>query len=294
MKKNMYLRDKTCLVTGANSGIGKATAMELAKQQARVVMLCRNKEKAWRARKEINKASGNKNIHILLCDLSSLEQIHAAADQFQQQFEGLDILINNAGILLGNNRQETIDGFEKTFAVNHLAPYTLSLLLLDMLKKSSAGRIITVSSEMHRYARYDINDLQLKHHSYNGLNAYSISKLCNIWFTRHLSHLVSGGNLTANCLHPGMVNSNFGKGSGPFFKFFIKLASPFSASPKKGARTPVYLATSPEVQNVSGKYFVNKKRKLPSKDALNDHCAQRLWEQSASLTQLDIYKVTLS
>lgn len=285
---------KTCLITGANSGIGKATALGLARQQARVVMLCRNKDKAEQAREEIFKISGNNEVHILLCDLSSQEQIHVAAEQFQQRFDQLDILINNAGILVGNERQLTEDGFEMTFAVNHLAPYTLTLLQLDLLKRSPDGRIINVSSEAHRFARYDIHDLQLEHHPYNGLNAYAISKLCNIWFTRRLSKLIAGNNITVNSLHPGFVASDFGKNASVFSKAALKLFSPFSISPAKGARTPLYLATSPEVQNISGKYFKGRKRKLPSKDALNDHCAEDLWKKSASLTHLDIHKVTLS
>lgn len=289
----MDLAGKTCLVTGANSGIGKITAMELAKRKARVVMLCRNLRKAEEAREEIFRQSGNKNVHILLCDLSSQKQIHQAAETFENIYRSLDILVNNAGILPGNKREETEEGIEKTFAVNHLAPYSLSLLLLGLLRKSSAGRIITVSSEAHRFARFDINDLQLRHHPFNGFNAYAISKLCNIWFTRRMAALTSGSNLSVNCLHPGFVSSNFGKGSSPLYKAAIALSSPFSISSKKGAQTPVFLATSEEGLLLSGQYFKNKKVKKPSKAALNDAYARAMWEQSAALTQLDIHKVTL-
>lgn len=289
----MNLAGKTCLVTGANSGIGKITAIELAKQKARVIMLCRNLLKAEEAREDIFRQSGNMNVHILLCDLSSQRQIQEAAETFEKTYRSLDVLINNAGVILGNKRQETEDGIEKTFAVNHLAPYSLSLLLLELLRKSPAGRIITVSSEAHRYARFHMDDLQLRRHSFNGLNAYAISKLCNIWFTRRLAQLTSGSNLLVNCLHPGFVGSNFGQGASPLFKTLLKLSSPFAKSNLKGAETSVYLATSSEVQNISGKYFKEKKVKKPSQAALNDAFAQELWQQSADLTHLDLHKVTL-
>lgn len=289
----MDIAGKTCLITGANSGIGKITARELAKQQAIVVMLVRNMEKGQKAREEIYKVSGNKNVHLLLCDLSSQQQVHEAAEQFQQQFQKLDILINNAGVILGNKRQESEDGVEMTFAINHLGHYSLSLLLLDLLKQSPTGRIITVSSESHRRAHFHINDLQLKEHPYNGYNAYCISKLCNIWFTRHLATLTKNSNLSVNCLHPGFVSSNFGKNTSLLFKFFIKALSPFSISPEKGAETNLYLAKEDKVQGVSGHYFLNKKIKKPSRAALNDHYAAELWKQSAELSNLDIHKVTL-
>ncbi len=289
----MNLAGKTCLVTGANSGIGKFTAMELAKRKARVIMLCRNLQRAEEAQEDIFRQSGNQNVHIILCDLSSQKQIQKAAETFEHTFRSLDILINNAGILLGNNREETAEGIEMTFAVNHLAPYSLSLLLLDLLRKSSAGRIVTVSSEAHRFARFDINDLQLKQHAYNGLNAYAISKLCNIWFTRRLAQLTSGSNLMVNCLHPGFVSSNFGQSSSSIFKTAIALSSPFAISSIKGAENPVHLATSGDVLNITGKYFKNRKVKKPSPAALNDAYAQELWEQSAALTKLDLHKVTL-
>lgn len=290
----MNITGKTCLITGANSGIGKVTARELAKQQARLVMLVRNKEKGEEAREEIFKISGNKNVHLLLCDLSSQQQVHEAAEQFQQRFQKLDILINNAGVILGNKRKESEDGIEMTFAINHLGHYSLTLLLLDLLKQSPTGRVISVSSESHRRAHFHIHDLQLKEHPYNGYNAYCISKLCNIWFTRQLAALTKNSNLSVNCLHPGFVSSNFGKNTSPLFKFFIKALSPFSTSPEKGAETSLYLAQEDAIQNVSGHYFKNKKIAKPSRAALNDQYAVELRKQSAELSKLDIHKVTLS
>lgn len=282
------------MVTGANSGIGKITAMELAKQKAKVVMLCRNKEKAEKARQEIYKVSGNTDIHLLLCDLSSQQQIHDTVDEFRRRFNALDVLINNAGIIAGNERQETVDGFELTFAVNHLAPFTLSLLLLDLLRHSEAGRIITVSSEAHRFARFDMEDLQLRHHPYSGLNAYCISKLCNIWFTRQLAALTSRSRLSVNCLHPGFVSSNFGNSASPAFRALLTLSQPFSISNEKGATTTLYLAGREAPSQVSGEYFKNKKVKKPSKAALNDAYAEELWEKSAALTHLELHKVSLA
>lgn len=256
---------KTFLITGANSGIGKVTAMELARQKAQVVMLCRNRRKAENARKEIFKISGNEDVHILECDLSSQEQIHAAAEQFRDRFEQLDVLINNAGILAGNDRQITPEGFEKTFAVNHLAPYTLSLLLLDLIKESSSGRILTVSSEAHRFARFDPETLHPEPRFFSGLNDYAFSKLCNIWFTRQLARLTEAGSLTVNCLHPGFVASGFGKNSSPLYSAVLNLSSPFAVNSLKGAKGTLYLAGSPEVKNISGKYFKKQSKSFPPK-----------------------------
>lgn len=283
--------EKTCLITGANSGIGKVTALELAKQQARVVMLCRNKQKAEDAHREIVQESGNKDVHILLCDLASQKDIREAAEKFKQKFTSLDILINNAGVILGKERQLTPDGFEKTFATNHLGPFSLSLLLLAPLMQSSEGRIINVSSEAHRYARFDMGDLQLKHRPYNGLKAYSISKLCNIWFTRQLAQYCRHTNLMVNCLHPGFVASNFGRRSSLLSKVFIKLSRPFAVSPEKGAETSLYLAVNDDIRHITGAYFKNKKPVAPSKDALNDHYARELWQQSKALTGLELNKL---
>lgn len=285
---------KTCLITGASSGIGKITAMELARQRARVVMLCRNPEKAEQAREEIFRITGNEEVHILICDLSVQDQIHAAAEHFRQRFDQLDILINNAGIITGRELQLTEDGFELTFAVNHLAHYTLTLLLLDLLKISNSGRIINVSSEAHRFARFDSQDLEPDNRLFPGANNYAFSKLCNIWFTRQLSKLMAGSSLTVNSLHPGFVASGFGKNSTAFYRAVLKFSSPFAVNSIKGAKGSLYLATSPDVKNISGKYFKKNKRKLPSKDALDDHLALQLWEKSAALTNLDIHKVVLS
>jgi NAD(P)-dependent dehydrogenase (short-subunit alcohol dehydrogenase family) len=287
----MTAAGKTCLVTGANSGIGKYTALELAKQQARVIMLCRNFQKAKIAHTEILKISGNPDVHILLCDLSSQEQVRQAAAKFRQEFSSLDILINNAGIIMGNKRKETEDGIEKTFAVNHLSHFMLTLLLFDLIKQSHDGRIITVSSESHRNTFYDIEDLQLKHHLYFGYRAYGISKLCNIWFTRQLAQRCAGSNIMINCLHPGFVASDFGKSSSPIAKAIIKILQPFAISPRKGAETSLYLATNDEVRHSSGLYFKDKKPVKPSKKALNDEPALQLWKQSEALTGLSAEKL---
>lgn len=282
---------KTCLITGANSGIGKVTSLELAKQQARIVMLCRNKQKAEAARQEIILATNNRDIHIIICDLSSQQQVKEAAETFRQQFKTLDILINNAGIILGEERQETEDGIEKTFATNHLGHFMLTLLLIDLIKQSQEGRIITVASEAHRYAFYDIHDLQLKQHFYVGYNAYGISKLCNIWFTHRLAKLCAGSKLMINCLHPGFVASNFGKSSSTLSQVSIKLLQPFAISPKQGAATSLYLATNGPVRHSTGLYFKKKKPIKPSKKALNEAHALLLWKQSEELTGLDTEKL---
>nr|WKN38120.1 SDR family oxidoreductase [Tunicatimonas sp. TK19036] len=281
------MKDKICVITGANSGVGKVTARELAKQGAHVVMVCRNQEKAERAKEDILRVCGHDRVDIVLADLASVQQIREAAHHINEHYPKIDVLNNNAGLIMGDRRQTTEDGFEMTFGVNHLAPFLLTHLLLDKVIASGRGNIINVSSEAHRLASFDLNDLQYERRWYLGLKAYNLSKLCNILFTRELSKRLSGTNVVTNALHPGAIASNFGKGVPGVFGIAMTLSRPFMIGEEKGAQTSIYLATSEEGYTATGKYFKNKKAVQPSKDAMNDYNARRLWEISEELLQIE-------
>ncbi len=279
------MKDKICLITGANSGIGKVTARELAKRGAHVIMLCRNEEKAEKAKEDILKVCGHDRVDIVLADMASTRQIREAAVYINQHYPRIDILNNNAGLIMGNKRKTTEDGFEMTFGVNHLAPFLLTHLLMDQLKASPQGSILNVSSEAHRYAKLDFQNVQYEK-GYGGLKAYCLSKLCNILFTRELSKRLRGSHIVTNALHPGAVASNFGRDASSLFGVVIQLSKPFMISEKEGAETSIYLATSKEANKANGLYFKNKKPIQPSKAALSDHNAKRLWEISEELLQI--------
>lgn len=280
------MKDKICLITGANSGIGKVTARELAKQGAHVVMLCRNQEKAERAKEDILRVCGHDRVDIVLADLASVQQIRDAAQHINEHYPRIDVLNNNAGLIMGDHRQTTEDGFEMTFGVNHLAPFLLTHLLLDKVLASDRGNIINVSSEAHRVASFDLTDLQYDRRRYLGFKAYCLSKLCNILFTRELSQRLAGTNAVTNALHPGAIASNFGKGVPGVFGVMMVLSRPFMIGEEKGAQTSIYLATSEEGYSTTGKYFKSKKVAKPNKDATNDYHARRLWEISEELLQI--------
>ena len=276
--------EQVCLITGANSGIGWVTARELAKAGMTVLMVCRDERKGEAARREIVAASGNERVSLLRCDLSDQEDIVQLASEVRRRHNHLDVLLHNAG-LIGEKRTVTAQGLETTLAVNHLAPFLLTHLLLPCLRRSRAPRIVTVSSEAHRLARLDFNDLQSQKR-YTPLIAYADSKLANILFTRSLADRLRHEGITANCLHPGGVATNFGAGFGSgLFGLAMTLARPFFISPEKGAETSIFLAASPSVEGVSGQYFDRKKPKQPSQKALSQYNAQRLWEISEQLTR---------
>jgi NAD(P)-dependent dehydrogenase (short-subunit alcohol dehydrogenase family) len=279
------MHDKVCLITGATSGIGKVTARELAKKGMTVLMVCRNLEKGRKAQQEIWETNKNARTELYQCDLAKQEDIVRLVKHIYDKHSKLDILINNAGAIIPE-REITRDGFESTFAVNHLAPFLLTNLLINLLQKSIAARIITVSSEAHKYASLNLNDLQSAK-NYNPLIAYGNSKLANILFTRYLSGKVQPLGMTANCLHPGVVATNFGGQFTGIAGMAMKLFRPFMIGPNKGAETIIYLATSPQVEGQTGLYFSKKKPKEPSKDAQSLYYAQELWEVSRKLTNLD-------
>lgn len=276
------MEGKICIITGANSGIGKATAIGLAKINATIVMICRSKERGEEAQKEIIELTGNKKVDLLLCDLSSQESIRKFVSEFKSKYQKLHILINNAGVML-SKRGVSVDGFEMNFAVNHLAPFLLTNLLLDALKKSAPSRIINVSSAAHRMAKMDFDDLQSEKMKYRLMKIYGASKLALMLFSYELSRILEGTSVTVNTLHPGLVNTNLGQDQSSFSQGFGKL---FFKKPEKGAETSIYLASSQEVEGITGKYFAKKQQKQSSEESYNEDYAKRLWKLSAEMTQL--------
>lgn len=280
------MSSKVYLVTGATAGIGLVTARELARTGATIVGVGRHSEKSAAVAKQIREQTGNPNVEFLLADLSVQKQVRALAQTFRERYARLDVLINNAGAVY-LNRQESAEGLELTFALNHLSYFLLTNLLLDMLKASAPARIVNVASRAHiRTPGLNFNDLQNKR-GYLGMNVYNQSKLCNVLFTYELAQRLAGTQVTVNALHPGVVATNFFINNG----FLGQLARPIinliSISPEEGAKTTLYLATSPAVQGVTGKYFDDRQREIPSSKASYDRAAQlRLWQASEQLTGL--------
>jgi len=279
------INNKNILITGATSGIGRSTVLALSSMGASVTFIARNKDKAEILLKELNTKSQNKAAYIL-ADLSSQKEVKSAAKEYLKMNRPLDILINNAG-LINLKRRETIDGFEETFAVNHLAYFSLTNLLIDKLKESESARIINISSGAHQFVkRMNFDDIQSEK-NYKPFKVYSYSKLANILFTRKLSEILKDDNITVNCLHPGVVATGFAsQNDSKFQKFLFKLSKPFMRSSNKGAETSIYLSSSDDVSDVSGKYFYNSKVSKISSGASNEEDTERLWRISMELTEL--------
>ena len=281
------IEGKTCLITGSTSGIGKEIAIGLAKMKANVILVGRDKAKCEAALEEIWRnvsISTNKNrVSYLLADLSSQASIHQLANKFLENYESLDILVNNAGVFL-SRRLTTVDNIEYTFAVNHLAPFLLTSLLFERIKASSPSRIITTSSVAHRGAYINFDNLQFERGRYNGVEAYRQSKLANILFTKELARRSRGSGVTSNCFHPGGVRTNLIQSNPWYYRVIWAIINPFLVSPKKGADTAIYLASSSKVAEISGKYFVNRKPVRPSELAEDHDAAARLWKISEELT----------
>jgi retinol dehydrogenase 12 len=272
------MTNKTCVVTGANSGIGKETALGLARMGARVVLVCRNQEKGQQAFEDIRNGSGSAQIDLLIADMSSFASVRALAEQICQRYPRLDVLINNAGTAIVR-RAASADGIELTVAGNHLGPALLTLLLLDRLKSSAPSRIVNVSSEAHRSARLDLNDIQFATRPYNGLGAYGQSKLLMNAFTFELARRLQGTGVTVNCLHPGVVATNIWPTDAPLIlRVIMTVAKPFMLTPKRGAQTSIYLATSPEVATVSGEYFIKSKRAESSPLSRDPKVIAGIWQ----------------
>jgi len=276
------MQNKICIVTGANSGIGKATALELAKMNATIVMLCRNKERGESAQNEIIEITGNNNVDLILCDLSSQKEIRNFVNEFKNKYDRLHVLINNAGVML-SKKDYSVEGFEMNFAVNHLAPFLLTNLLLDVLKKSAPSRIVNVGSAAHRMGKIDFDDLQRENKKRRPMGLYGSSKLAMTLVSYELSRKLEGSNVTVNVVHPGLINTNLGRDRSSTSKGFAKK---FFKSPEIGAETSIFLASSPEVEGITGKYFTKKKTKPSSKDSYNEEYAKRLWDFSLEMTNL--------
>jgi retinol dehydrogenase-13 len=278
-KEWLRLHNHTVIVTGANSGMGLATTVELARKGAHVIMLCRSQPRGELALVEARRQSGSERIELMLCDLGSLASIRAFADGFLAKHKVLDVLVNNAGVVTVK-RQTTSDGFEAMTGVNHLGHFLLTQLLLEALIRAPQGRIVNVSSGAHKIGRFDFDNPYLTR-GYSVWRGYSQSKIANIWFTRELAKRLAGTEVTVNALHPGAVGTNIGvdRDTG-FGKAVHSLLRPFFLTPAQGAETAIYLASSPDVRAVSGEYFYKKKIAPVSEKAKDDEFARRFWAWS--------------
>ena len=278
------LQGKLCLVTGANSGIGKSTALGLARKGARVVLACRDAERGEAAKHDIINKSNNSEVSLALLDLANLASVRSFANDFQQKFSRLDTLVNNAGIY-SSKRVVTVDGFESTFEINHLAHFLLTNLLLELLKASAPSRIVNVSSEAQRTGHINFSDLQGER-NYGGWKSYPQSKLANVLFTYELARRLQGTGVTANCVHPGTVRTNFGRKNGGLMGVAVKAFAPFMLSPEEGAKTVIWLASAPELEHVTGKYFAKQSERKSSRESYDLQVAKQLWDVSSELVGL--------
>jgi NAD(P)-dependent dehydrogenase (short-subunit alcohol dehydrogenase family) len=277
------MNGKTVLVTGANQGIGKAAAVGLARLGARVTIVSRSAEKARAAVADIQAVSGAPRVDSIVADLSSQADVRRAAAEYKAGHDRLDVLVNNAGVFVPR-RRVTVDGHEETFAVNHLASFLLTRELLELLKASAPARIVNVSSDAHRHAKMQWQDLEFANRRYSGWRAYGQSKLANVLFTYEMARRVEGTAVTVNALHPGVVATGFGRTyGGPMAMVYI-LGGPFMLSPERGAETTVYLASSPAVEGVSGKYFSRCKAVRSSRESYCEASQRKLWALSDGMT----------
>lgn len=272
------MKNKIILITGGNTGIGLQTAIGLAKLGAQIIIACRNKKKGETAVTEIQSASNNENISFIHCDLSSFKSIQSTAKFFLAQHQQLDVLINNAGIVMGECKP-TQEGYEMQFGVNHLGHFYLTQLLLETLQNTPKSRIVNVSSKAHYGGKIDFNSLTCPQNNYSPIIAYRQAKLANVLFTRELAKRYP--NIISNCLHPGVVGTEIGtKEVSWWVKLIWKLGKPFMLKPEQGADTSIYLASSPDVAHISGQYFDAKKQYKPSPEGRDEKVAKKLWEWS--------------
>uniref|UniRef100_A0A8C1WRU7 Zgc:112332 n=1 Tax=Cyprinus carpio TaxID=7962 RepID=A0A8C1WRU7_CYPCA len=278
---SVRLDDKTVIITGANTGIGKETVRDLAKRGARVIMACRDLEKAEEARKELMEDSGNQNIVANKLDLSDTKSIRAFAELINKEEKQVNILINNAGIMMCPY-SKTADGFEMQFGVNHLGHFLLTYLLLDLLKKSAPSRIINVASVAHTWGSIHLDDINSEK-GYSPRRAYGQSKLANILCTRSLAKRLQGSGVTVYSLHPGVVQSELFRNLSKPVQIAVKVFSPFTKTTIQGAQTTIYCAVEPKLDNESGGYYSDCAPALCSREALDDEMAQKLWELSCQM-----------
>jgi NAD(P)-dependent dehydrogenase (short-subunit alcohol dehydrogenase family) len=286
VSENGGMEGKVVLITGGTSGIGRAAATALAAMGAEVLVTGRGRERGEPAVEEIRDTSGNEKVSLMLADLAVQAEVRGLAEEFRGRYDRLDVLVNNAG-LIQSRRAETPDGLELTLAVNHLAPFLLTNLLLDLLKESAPSRIITVSSEARRGAEIDFDDLQSERR-YRAFKVYGMTKLANILFTYELAGRLEGTGVVANCLHPGAVNTNFGKNDRGVGTLLFRAFKPFMRSPDQGADTLIYLASSPEAGNMTGRYLTDRKVVSSFEEPHDEATRKRLWEVSEELTNLEV------
>ncbi len=276
------VQGKTILITGATNGIGRVAALELAKMGAQVVIVGRNQARIDETIKEIKDKAGVA-VEAIKGDLSVMSGVRQVASDFRSRHNRLDVLINNAGAIIGS-REETSEGNEMTFALNHLNYFLLTELLLDLLKASAPSRIVNVSSDAHVGAKINFDDIQSKQYSMGGMRAYGQSKLMNLLFTYELAKKLAGTGVTVNALHPGVVATGFGHNNGGVMNLVMNVMHLFALTPEQGADTIIYLASSPEVEGVTGKYFVKRKVKQSSAESYDEAAAKRLWDISEQIT----------
>ena len=276
---------RVCVVTGASSGIGRATARALAGMGATLALVCRDRGRGEEARAALRAESGNDAIALFLADLSSQAEIRRLATELGERYPAIHVLVNNAGVV-NLQRTTTVDGIETVFAVNHLGYFLLTDLLLGRLRSSAPARIVNVASEVHRYGTIDLDDLGHARR-YRTMRVYGASKLANVLFTYELARRLEGTGVTVNCLHPGAVATRLGQNNGRVATALTKLLKPFFRTPEQGAATTIYLASSPAVEGVSGKYFVNCREARSSAATYDTELARRLWAASARLTGVD-------
>lgn len=276
------MRDKVVVITGATSGIGEVAADRLAQKGGRIVFVARDRARGEAMRRHLNAIAGHANHTVHYADLTRVSEMKRVAEQIAATEPHIDVLINNAGAIF-THRQVTAEGFERTFALNHLSYFVLTNLLLDRLIATPGARIVSTSSAAHKGAKLNIDDLQSER-GYRGFRVYERTKLMNILFTRELAKRLTGTGVTANCLHPGFVATRFGDESGGLMSYGVRLAKLVAISPEQGAETIIYLASSPAVEGQSGDYYHHCKPETPTREAQDNANARRLWESSAKLT----------
>ena len=285
---NENLENKVCLITGATNGIGQESAKALNKMGAEIVFIARNEEKGNFLKQQLKNDSG-RDATMIIANLSSQAEVKRAANEFLALEKPLDILLNNAGIM-NRERTETVDGLEEVFSVNHLAYFTLSLMLLDKLKQTENSRIINVASGAHQFVKdMNFDDLQSEK-TFKPLQVYGQSKLANILFTKSLSEKLLNSGVTVNCLHPGFVSTGIGSNNKGIWNLLMFLAKPFAKKTNKGAETSIYLCSSPAVKNISGEYFVDCTVEKVSEAANDPKQAEKLWDISVELAGLDLQR----
>lgn len=276
------MKGKVCLITGGTNGIGLETARALAKMGAKIVIVGRNPVKTAEVAAELKQSTGSEHIDFLLADLSLMAQVRKLADEFKARYDRLDVLVNNAGAVY-TSRQLTAEGLEMTFALNHISYFMLTNLLLDILIDTAPARIVNVSSDAHRTGSLDFDNLQGEK-SFNPIKIYGLSKLMNILFTQELAERLENTGVTANSLHPGLVGTGFGRNNGALLNVIMLLMRPFAKSKEQGAQTSIYVASSPDVANVNGKYFDDARITQTSAAAHNVEAQQRLWAISEQIS----------